>query len=302
MLNRPRSGDAATSRVFSGRSATGRARTRAGRLGRAVAATGGAGSRSLRATGLRDGGADSSSARDGSLEWIRELLRDPALDDVAEFTEVRQHHRGGLVAIRRIFGHQLHHQPIDLQRQVGTMAQKAARDLAHVLQRQGHCRVGSERRLTGQHEIVRHAQRIEVASVVERVTLRLLGTHVKRCTHGHTGLRQVECLLALEATQAEVRHLHSTPLRDQNILGLHVPMDQPLLPGHTDRLRGLLHDRDGQRQVQRPLLPNIIPQVRPLDILHRDVMNLVDVPDRVDVHDIGVVETSNCRRFRMESV
>src|SRR5262249_54580495 len=44
------------------------------------------------------------------------------------------------------------------------------------------------------------------------------------------------------------------------------------------------------------------PQVRAFDILHCDVMDLVDPSHRVDVHDVGVIELGDGHRLGLEPV
>ncbi len=76
--------------------------------------------------------------------------------------------RGRLVAVRRIFGHQLENQSIELRRQVGAMNQHAARHLPHLLERQRQGGLRVKRRNAGEHVVKRHAQRIEIAAMIDR--------------------------------------------------------------------------------------------------------------------------------------
>ena len=67
-------------------------------------------------------------------------------------------------------------------------------------------------------------------------------------------------------------------------------MDQADLAGRADRHARLPHDRERQRQVGRALLLEVLAEVRPLDVLHRDEADAVDAAERVDVDDVRVVE------------
>ena len=175
------------------------------------------------------------------------------LDRLAELRQVGQHLRGRLIPIARVLGHQLHDQPVDLHRQVGAVDQQAAGDLAHLLQGHRDRGIAAERGHRRQHEVIGRTQRVEVAAVIQRVPLGLLGAHVGRGPHRDPHLGQVRAVSSMCAAQAEIGDLHPPPPGDQDVLGLDVAVDQAGLAGRPDRLRRLLHDRDRLQDVeQRP--------------------------------------------------
>ena len=101
----------------------------------------------------------------------------------------------------------------------------------------------------------------------------------------------------LVAAQAEIGDLHPSFLGHQDVLGLDVAVDQPDLAGRADRLTGLPHDRIRQRKIERTLLDDVILQVRPLNVLHGDEIDLVDAAQCVNVDDIGMIELGDGGRF-----
>ena len=104
----------------------------------------------------------------------------------------------------------------------------------------------------------------------------------------------------LIAAQPEIGDLHPSFLGHQDVLGLDVAVDQPDLAGRADRLTGLPHDRKRQREVESTLLDDVFLQVRPLDVLHRDEIDLVDATQRVNVDDIRMIELGDRRRFGLQ--
>ncbi len=90
-------------------------------------------------------------------------------------------------------------------------------------------------------------------------------------------------------------------LGHQDVFGLDVAVDQPDFAGRADGLAGLPHDRKRQREVECALLDDVLPQVRSLDVLHRDEVDLVDATESVDVDDIGMIELGDRRRFGPQS-
>ncbi len=137
--------------------------------------------------------------------------------------------------------------------------------------------------------------------MIAGVALRLLGAHVERGSHGHTRLRQMHALAVLVAAEPEIGHFHPPLLGEQDVLGLDVAVDQTDLAGHPDGLTGLLHDRIGQRQVERTLLDEVVSQVRALDVLHRDEVHIVHAAQGVNVDNIRMIELGDGGRFCFET-
>ena len=137
--------------------------------------------------------------------------------------------------------------------------------------------------------------------MVQGLSLGLLRAHVQRRAHRRARLRDMKPVRPQVAAEPEVRDLRPPLARQEQVLGLDVPMDQPDLASGTDRLTGLAHDRQRQGKIERPLLVDVLAQVRTLDVLHRDEANLVDVTERVHVYDVGVIELGDRRRLRLEA-
>ena len=161
--------------------------------------------------------------------------------------------------------------------------------------------IGPEWRLSAQHVIERDAQRVEIATVVQGFSLGLLRAHVQRRAHRRARLRDMKPVRPQVAAKPEVRDLRPPLARQEQVLGLDVPMDQPYLASGTDCLTSLAHDRQRQRQIERALLVDVLTQVRTLDVLHRDEANRVNVTERVHVYDVGVIELGDRRRLRLET-
>ena len=152
----------------------------------------------------------------------------------ADPAQVAEHLRRRLVAVGRVLGHQLHDQAVELGGDLGPAHRQADRDVLDVLQRHRERRLALERGDAREHLIERHAQRIQVAAVVERLALRLLGAHVQRGAHRHAGLGHLEAVGVLIAAEAEVGDLDLTLPGQQDVLGLDVAMDQAELARHAD--------------------------------------------------------------------
>ena len=212
-----------------------------------------------------------AAAVDGAGVGRRRSATDGAFSASRILRQVAEHLGRRLVAVGRVLGHQLHDQPVEVGREVGPVDRQADRRVLDVLQRQRQRRLGPERRLAGEHVVERHAQRVEVAAVVERVPLRLLGAHVERACPSS---RRAGSGRARSASWSRQRPKSATltwPLRvSSRFSGLMSRWIRPELARRADGHAGLLHDRERQRQVERPLLLEVVAQVRPLDVLHRD--------------------------------
>ena len=129
--------------------------------------------------------------------------------------------------------------------------------------------VGSaEGRLTRQ-QLVEHAREAVLvrAGIHLAVAAGLLGTHVGGRSHAQAGPGQpVSGRDAGSPRDAEVGD-QGVALREQNVLGLHVAVDQPFSVGVVQRLAGLAHQAqclgDGERALARdPLAQGLAVHVR----------------------------------------
>jgi hypothetical protein len=96
----------------------------------------------------------------------------------------------------------------------------------------------------------------------------LLGAHVGRGPHADADLRQPLAGCDAGGTRdPEVGHERMT-LREQDVLGLHVAMDQPLAVRVVKRLAGLPHQAQGLRHRERALAGEPLAQRLALDVGH----------------------------------
>ncbi len=102
-----------------------------------------------------------------------------------------------------------------------------------------------------QHLVTGHTKGIDVGTRVERFTFQLFGAHVQRRSHGHPHLRQLRLLRALrEAGQPEVGNLNFAAAGQHQVLGLDVPVHNPLLSRLRQRHGHLPHDPHRHRHLQ----------------------------------------------------
>ena len=161
----------------------------------------------------------------------------------------------------------------------------------HVLQGDAQGRFAAEWRLAGEHLIAGDAERIDVASRIERFALDLLGAHVQRRAHRHAGLREIERVpFAADAGQPEIGHLHLARPSEHDVLGFDVAMNYPLIGRLGQCGRRLPHDRDDELHVGRAATQQQLAKILPRDVLLGDIMHAIDAADLVNLHDVGVYE------------
>ena len=101
--------------------------------------------------------------------------------------------------------------------------------------------------------------------------------------------------------QPEVQDLDASILRDEEVLGLQVPVHDPLLVGGGEAVRDLdrVFDRLplGQRAGGDPP-----PQRFPFEQLRDDIGSSLVRPDVVHRHDVGVVQDAGRARLLLESL
>ncbi len=84
--------------------------------------------------------------------------------------------------------------------------------------------------------------------------------------------------------------LHLDLPRDQDVLGLDVAVNDPLVVGVLEREGDLPDHAEGDGQVRRPLAREVVAEVPPLDVFEDHVSLAVVLAELVDVDDVRVVQ------------
>ncbi len=129
-----------------------------------------------------------------------------------------------------------------------------------VLEQGGQRRLG-ERVRPGEHLVRDDPERVDVRSRARRVEPDLLGRQVRGCSAHHRARRSLGG--AGIERDAEVREVGVAVLVQQDVAGLHVPVDDPLTMRRRERRRDLLQHRRGARGFERARRPGVLRRSRP---------------------------------------
>ena len=155
-----------------------------------------------------------------------------------------------------------------------------------------------EGQAAGDHLVGHHRQRVDVATQIELLPAELLGAHIGRRAQDHPLLGQLGRLLVLRLAplgDAEVEELHEVDLtsagREEHVLGLEVPVDDPPLVGLGQRAADLDDQLVDHPRVQPPDALESLREVLPLDELHHDEERVVlEIAEIVELHGVRVVQ------------
>ena len=171
---------------------------------------------------------------------------------------------------------------------------------------------------TGQHLVQQAAERPDVAALVDGLSARLLGAHVRRGSHdrallsrraqllGSSGVREADVAGRLrrggilDLAQAEIEHLDA-PIRGEfDVGGLEVAMDDALRVGFFERLGDLQGNLTGGPRLERSPLQSLLQRLA-LDQLENQEGAPVDDLDSVDRCDVRVAQRGEQLRLASKS-
>ena len=112
--------------------------------------------------------------------------------------------------------------------------------------------------------------------------------------------RQRQLGLGERPGDPEVGHADAAVARDEDVPGLHVAVDDPLVVGGLQRLRDLGGDARGLPRRERPVPPEERGQVLARDQLHDDERTLAGLARVEDLHDRGGRERCSGRGLLAE--
>ena len=161
----------------------------------------------------------------------------------------------------------------------------------------GDCqgRIARERGLAAEHVVAGDAERVDVATMIERFALDLLGTHVQRRAHRHADLSELDAAFQLQhASEAEIGHFDLARSGDHDVFGLDVAMDDALIGSFGQGCRSLADHEQRQLQIKCPVAGQVLSQVQSLDVFLGDEMDVVDAGHFVDLDDVGVNQGGGC--------
>ena len=144
-----------------------------------------------------------------------------------------------------------------------------------------------KRHLTGDHLIERNTERVDVGTGIGISSPHLLRRTVMDRSHriGTDGVG------GCRAGDSEVRHLHLAVCRDNDILRLHIAVNDAL--GMCSRKAHTYLDRDtrGLPHGKLPLFRDIILEGNSLDKFHYYIIIARILPDVKNIDDIGIRQT-----------
>jgi hypothetical protein len=214
-----------------------------------------------------------------------------------------------LEALARILVHALRDDLGDAQQQRPSRLARALRDRLRrrrdVLGEDAHERLALERQRAGEALVHDHAHRVDVRTLIDGVSERLLRRHVERRAEDRAGAGQVVLAVVagdLRDTEVEqLRHVvrRVSLLRDEDVLGLHVAMGDALGVRCREAVTGLDEDVEQTVRVHR-LLDHFVQRCA-VEKLHAHVDATVGQPPEVlDADDVAVLDRRRGARLLLE--
>ncbi|EAU66782.1 hypothetical protein STIAU_1016 [Stigmatella aurantiaca DW4/3-1] len=219
---------------------------------------------------------------------------------VEEGVDGRAHLRRRLVAALPVLLERLHQNGLDrlgdVRLEIGGGVDLSLGDAAH----HRHIGLAREELEAGEPLVERHPHREDVAAAVHGLALALLGAHVAELALEFARARLLHLVGGLG--DPEVQHLHHAVERHEDVLRRHVPVNDVQrvaveihlavrVVQSRAHVRGdLQRVHQGERDAQLLGLGDDAPHVPAEDVLHGDEVALADLPQIMDLHDVGVVE------------
>ena len=229
------------------------------------------------------------------------------LEAVEHLVDVALHLAGGLVAVGRVLLQRLHHDRVDLRRDlVVVLRRRRDARLAYLLE-DGELVVAGEELAPGEELEEHRGQREDVGAFVDGPAPGLLRRHVLQLSLERAGLRVRR--LRRRLGDAEVAELDVAFLGDEHVLRGDVAMHEAHLfvfevafAVRVIERRGNLRgdekrDLDRQRLIAFLRFLEDVLQIVPIDVLHGDVVRALDFAEVVDVDDVVVIELGGQLRF-----
>ena len=229
------------------------------------------------------------------------------LERVEHRVDVALHLTCSLIAVRRLLLQRLEHDLIDGRGHfIVDERRRGHARLAHLLE-DGELVVAAEEPAGGEHLEQDRGQREDVGALVDRPPPRLFRRHVLQLALERAGLRvrRLRCCFG----DAEVAQLDVAFFGDEHVLRRDVTMDEShLLPFEVVFAMRVVERRgdlrsDEEREVDRNRLIAFLRflqdrlQIRTVDVLHGDVVRVLDLAEVVDMDDVVVIELRGELRF-----
>ncbi len=197
--------------------------------------------------------------------------------------------------VLRALLHRRPNQLVDGGWHVGTSVADARHGVVQVSHRRLDEALGRERNLAGQELVEEDAERVLIRALADRIAGGLLRCQVVARSEQGPGRR--ETLFAVEgARDSEVRDLRGAFAVDDDVVRLHVPVDDAVAVGEGEPAGDLPDEHERVADGERPLAFDELLQRLALDVLEDDelvILPLAAVDNRDDVR-VGEPRDGRC--------
>jgi len=170
--------------------------------------------------------------------------------------------------------------------------------LVNVGIQQRHAAFDVIRRLPGEHLVQNHAECVDVRPGIATVPLCLLGADVSRRAHHNADAGQGG-ILGIRLGYPEVRQHGMTAVAEQDVLGLHVTVEDTAFVGIAERIRDRPQQYErlfGENRLAHPVL-----EAAAGEVLHGDKGPVIGDGNVVYGHDSWVTELRDRLAFPYET-